>query len=283
MTRSSVAQIRNMWRVSHGWVGDRYLHQRHWDKIVVWLVQPRLTKCCRWYFPGSDCSDPGKRWRTLSLHTAAGPGQFCCASGLCLPSELKCDSARDCPDTSDETNCSLLERNNHSEGFNLQVAGEETTSMISPGKISSFNSPILVEVDHENIFKWNLFLPLTFHLPQMFFYLPKIHFRYFIKIYMKSKVYKMLFLAAFSILCKEIPSLHRAGWPDQSGDVDRAQANTWHHWGQQWDNFQIFLRVEMERPQAGVQFSEGEWGEKCYSFRDEWYLGGWWQSTTLDY
>ena len=29
--------------------------------------------------------------------------------------------------------------------------------MINPGKISSFNSPILVEVDHKNIFKLNLF------------------------------------------------------------------------------------------------------------------------------
>ena len=75
----------------------------------------------RWYFTDSDCSDPGERWRTLSLHTAILPGQFCCDSGHCLPSEMRCDSSRDCPDLSDEENCSLLERKNDTGGDGHQV------------------------------------------------------------------------------------------------------------------------------------------------------------------
>ena len=61
----------------------------------------------------------------MSLHTAVGPGYFCCASGLCLPSELKCDTARDCPDLSDETDCWLVERNSQQD-YKLQVRIVET-------------------------------------------------------------------------------------------------------------------------------------------------------------
>ena len=56
----------------------------------------------------------------MSLHTAVGPGHFCCDTGLCLPSEMKCDNSKDCADLSDETNCRLLERNSQ-QGYRLQV------------------------------------------------------------------------------------------------------------------------------------------------------------------
>ena len=57
----------------------------------------------------------------MSLHTAVGPDQFCCDTGLCLPSEMRCDNSRDCPDLSDESDCSLVERSEDTEGHNLQV------------------------------------------------------------------------------------------------------------------------------------------------------------------
>ena len=64
-----------------------------------------MSVSVRWYFTEPGCSEPGQRWRRMSLHTAVGPDQFCCDTGLCLPSEMRCDNSRDCPDLSDETNC----------------------------------------------------------------------------------------------------------------------------------------------------------------------------------
>ena len=90
-------------------------------KTVVTFDPTLWTKHCsvRWYFTEPGCSDPGQSWRGMSLHTAVGRDQFCCDSGHCLPSEMKCDNSLDCPDLSDEANCSLVERN--IDGHNLQV------------------------------------------------------------------------------------------------------------------------------------------------------------------
>ena len=63
-----------------------------------------------WYILDTNCTDPVRETRTLNLHLSVEqPGQFCCAEGSCISSQLVCDNVPHCPDGSDEyRNCSLI-------------------------------------------------------------------------------------------------------------------------------------------------------------------------------
>ena len=63
----------------------------------------------RWQFLQTNCTDPGFRWRTASLHRRVErPGMFCCGDGTCLDSDKVCDINQHCLDGSDERNCQII-------------------------------------------------------------------------------------------------------------------------------------------------------------------------------
>ena len=62
-----------------------------------------------WYFTKDNCTDQGKQFRMLNLHLAVEqPGHFCCTSGVCIDSELRCDNVEHCKDGSDEEHCDMV-------------------------------------------------------------------------------------------------------------------------------------------------------------------------------
>ena len=66
-----------------------------------------------WYFTES-CTDPGRAWRSLSLHLdVEKPGMFCCDDGTCITSSLVCNDFYDCEDRTDETNCTIMTLQEH--------------------------------------------------------------------------------------------------------------------------------------------------------------------------
>ena len=63
-----------------------------------------------WYFTQENCTDQGHQYRMLNFHLGVEqPGHFCCASGACIDSELRCDNVQHCEDLSDEDHCDMVQ------------------------------------------------------------------------------------------------------------------------------------------------------------------------------
>ena len=66
----------------------------------------------QWKFENNSCHDPQPQSnlsRTLKFHLdVEEPGQFCCSDGLCVSSELVCDTVEHCHDGADEQHCHLV-------------------------------------------------------------------------------------------------------------------------------------------------------------------------------
>lgn len=69
----------------------------------------------KWYFLSEKCSDPGEKWRKMSLNLC-GKDEFACNSGECIKMEDRCDKNYNCDDFSDEQNCTIITI----EGYNKQ-------------------------------------------------------------------------------------------------------------------------------------------------------------------
>ena len=67
----------------------------------------------QWYFIKSECTDEGRKYRTLNFHQYVDePGNYCCNDGTCISSENVCDVARHCDSGEDEIGCQLIKMPN---------------------------------------------------------------------------------------------------------------------------------------------------------------------------
>ena len=63
----------------------------------------------RWFITNGSCTNKGQHWRDMNLHMQVkGSENFCCDTGYCIDSELRCDGMQHCDDFSDESGCNLI-------------------------------------------------------------------------------------------------------------------------------------------------------------------------------
>ena len=87
-----------------------------------------------WYFTNDECKDDEDDFRMMNLHQAVEqPGHFCCANGVCIDSELRCDNILNCDNHSDELDCEIIQI--PSTGYDPKVT---PIKKATNGKIMSF-------------------------------------------------------------------------------------------------------------------------------------------------
>ena len=70
----------------------------------------------KWHFENFMCTDPAQRFRKMNLHNCK-ENEFSCQNGKCINMKFRCDKDYDCPDFSDEENCTVLTISNYDKNI----------------------------------------------------------------------------------------------------------------------------------------------------------------------